>query len=383
MNPFCPNDGTSYNFYLAKDGTATTGTSDNFGCLSTHKGEQWLYIKVATPGDMKFLTTSVVDHDYAVWGPFPSKSAALASCGSLPAPVDCSFHPQSAEEVTVPSVQSGSVYILLIANYAQQDQALTTVVAPDNTAGYDCQDVIDILETTSPTTSPTPSPTSSPTPYPPLPSPPRNVSRCECWNKPDLLACPLVRRALEFECGGGEGTYNYECTEDEKVTEGRSYLIYNLLPWLYKGAFLLGLRFILGCVKADLGRTNLLCVGLNNSTWILLFVNLCLLLLLYLSRCFWPVWVVLFVIWLHVDAVMCIINRALNAKPVAKRAPDPPRSNLELFAYTNNKKGWKEKAYSTFELKKAKKDAKVMKKIEKKNSRHVKNVKANFRGGAI
>eukprot|EP00520_Triparma_pacifica_P016628 CAMPEP_0118632980 /NCGR_PEP_ID=MMETSP0785-20121206/741_1 /TAXON_ID=91992 /ORGANISM="Bolidomonas pacifica, Strain CCMP 1866" /LENGTH=162 /DNA_ID=CAMNT_0006523801 /DNA_START=194 /DNA_END=679 /DNA_ORIENTATION=- len=161
MNPFCPNDGTTYNFYLAKDGTETTGTGDSFGCLSSHKGEQWLYIRIDTPGEMKFLTTSIADHDYAVWGPFGSKDLAVAACGSLPDPVSCSFHPQAAEQVNVPNsdclggtpnfssctqnVQAGDVYIFLIANYAQEDQALTTVVAPDNTAGYNCQDVIDIL----------------------------------------------------------------------------------------------------------------------------------------------------------------------------------------------------------------------------------------------
>ncbi|GMI31174.1 hypothetical protein TrRE_jg11446 [Triparma retinervis] len=338
MNPFCPNDGTSYNFYLAKDGTATTGTADNFGCLSTHSGEQWLYIKVDTPGDMKFLTTSTKDHDYAVWGPFASKSAAIARCGSLPAPVDCSFHPQAAEEVNVLSVQSGSVFVMLIANYAQEDQALTTVVAPGNTAGYNCQD-------------------------------------------PDLLACPLVRLSLDYECGGGTGTYNYQCTPEQIVEEGASYKVYNALPWAYKLAFVSALRFLAGCTQPDLGTTTVACLGLNNSTWILLAANALLLLLLYLSRCAWQVWAVLFVVWLHVDAVMCILDRRLNKRPVAKKPAPPPRSNLELFAYTNNKKGWKEKAYSTFELKKAKKDAKVMKKIERKNSKHKKNLKPILQGG--
>jgi hypothetical protein len=55
---------------------------------------------------MKFLTTSTVDHDYAVWGPFGSKALALSTCGNLPEPVDCSFHLQAAEQVTVNNVQA-------------------------------------------------------------------------------------------------------------------------------------------------------------------------------------------------------------------------------------------------------------------------------------
>ena len=73
-----------------------------------------------------------------------------------------------------------------------------------------------------------------------------------------------------------------------------------------------------------------------------------------------------------------------SAQPKAAPKPTPPRSNLELFAYTNNKRSWKEKAYATFELQKHKKDARVQKKIAKKNAKGVKNLrKPSYRGGAI
>ena len=43
----------------------------------------------------------------------------------------------------------------------------------------------------------------------------------------------------------------------------------------------------------------------------------------------------------------------------------PPRSNLELFAYTNNKTSWRDKAYNTVELKQAKKALPAAKKMQR------------------
>ena len=71
MNPFCPNDGTTYDFYLAGTEAQTTcspSTNCNFGCLASHPGEQWLYLTISSPGNMVFSTTSTSDHDYAIWG---------------------------------------------------------------------------------------------------------------------------------------------------------------------------------------------------------------------------------------------------------------------------------------------------------------------------
>ena len=101
MQPFCPNDGTSYDFFLSGTEATTTCPGCDFGCLSTHPGEQWLYIEIASPGDVQFTTSSTSDHDYAVWGPYASKAAAIAGCSTLPAPTDCSFHPQALETINV------------------------------------------------------------------------------------------------------------------------------------------------------------------------------------------------------------------------------------------------------------------------------------------
>ncbi|GMI25177.1 hypothetical protein TeGR_g6390 [Tetraparma gracilis] len=376
MQPFCPNDGTQYQFYLAGSTTGTT-SGGNFGCLSTHPGEQWLYINIASGGNMKFLTESQADHDYAIWGPYADKAAAIANCGNTPAPVDCSFDPRPDESHNVGNVQAGETYIILLTNYANIDQNLIAEISPANTAGYDCQD---------------------------------NDTRCECWNKPDLIACPLVRMvnydcedepvpfsgycgprpsALfrgpgEIECGGGNdgSIYNYECSDGEIADENKQYVIWNILPFVYKILFLSTVHFLLGCTLVDLGETTILCFRQNNSFWILLLANIAMLLLIYLSRCFMPIWALFMFIWLHMDIVLCLMNRVLNAKPKAPPKPTPPRSNLELFAYTNHKKSWKEKAYATFELRQHKKDSVVQKKIEKKALVAKQAKKPNFKGGA-
>jgi hypothetical protein len=396
MQPFCPNDGTQYSFFLKRfDPPVTTSCPCNFGCLSTHPGEQWLYINIASSGDMKFLTESVADHDYAIWGPYDDKDGAVAGCNSLPEPKDCSFDPQEKESHNVNNVQAGKTYILVLTNYANQDQSLTATIAPGNTAGYDCQDVIDILQPTQnptpsppPTTSPTLSPTNSPTPRP-------NDKRCECWHKPDLIACPIVRMINHdcegsvpwsnycgpTECGGGSGIYDYQCSEEEQIKEKKEYVLWNILPFVYKLVFLSTLRLAFGCTLVDFGVTDILCFSANNSLWFLLLGNVLLLLLIYLSRCFMPLWALFMLIWLHFDCVLCIVNRYLNIKPVAPPKPNPPRSNLELFAYTNHKKSWKEKAYATVELRKHKKDAEIERKNMKKSL--VKKRDSNFRGGAF
>jgi len=96
----------------------------------------------------------------------------------------------------------------------------------------------------------------------------------------------------------------------------------------------------LDCHTIDLGKQSILCFDMIPLAWLLLIaVNGVLILLTYLFRCIAPVWGIFFFLFLHIDCVVCIANRIINHKPVAPPKPPPPSSNLELFAYTNNKKG--------------------------------------------
>jgi len=197
--------------------------------------------------------------------------------------------------------------------------------------------------------------TSQPSAAPTVAPPPPNATRCECWWKPDLLACPIVRGMLDYECGGGTGSFFYDCTDEQHEEENAAYVLWNLLLWAYKVCFLLFLHFILGCHTVDLGMQDILCCRFKKAHIFIVLINLFLILLTYLSRCFMPIWAVFCFIWLHIDVVFCLIDRHLNKKIVRPPKPPPPSSNLELFAYTNHKKSWIDKAYNTIELKSHKK----------------------------
>ncbi|GMI09797.1 hypothetical protein TrLO_g406 [Triparma laevis f. longispina] len=69
------------------------------------------------------------------------------------------------------------------------------------------------------------------------------------------------------------------------------------------------------------------------------------------------------------------MNRKLKAPPSAA----PPRSNLELFAYTNNKTSWKEKAYNTVELKQAKKALPKAQKMQRAKEKEVERRKNSLK----
>ena len=206
----------------------------------------------------------------------------------------------------------------MLTNYAKVDQSLTARRDASNTAGYNCQAVIDIVSSQAPSSAPSPVPA---TPSPTHPPVPKNESRCECWFKPDVIACPIVRFFNDYECGGGSGTFNYECDEEEQDDEEMLYLMWNILPFVYKFLFLGFLRIIVGCTLVDFGETTVVCLRCGNAFWMLVLGNILLLLLIYVSRCFWPIWAFFMFIWLHFDCILCIVNRMMN---VERKAPAKP-----------------------------------------------------------
>ena len=185
---------------------------------------------------------------------------------------------------------------------------------------------------------------------------PPNEPRCECWFRWDLLGCPLVRASLDYECGGGYGSYDYTCDDEEKGTETGLYVLFNILPFVYKFCFVMALRVLLGCQTIDLGQRDFLCWQFCKTSHLMLWaINLFLLFMCFILRCWDIPFYVFYVIFLHIDMIMCIADRIMNVKRMAPPPVAPPRSNLELFAYTNHKKSWKDKAYNTVELAGAKK----------------------------
>ncbi len=87
---------------------------------------------------MIFDLTATSDIDFAVWGPFANAAAANAACGSLGAPVDCSYSTSPTEEVSLTGVSIGQIYVLIVTNYANVVQDITIGAAPGNTAATNC-----------------------------------------------------------------------------------------------------------------------------------------------------------------------------------------------------------------------------------------------------
>ena len=70
--------------------------------------------------------------------PFANAAAAAAACGSLAAPIDCSFSPSPTEQANITGVVPGEVYIMVVTNYAAVVQDITLGVSGGNTASTNC-----------------------------------------------------------------------------------------------------------------------------------------------------------------------------------------------------------------------------------------------------
>jgi hypothetical protein len=128
------------------NGTAQSG--NDYGCLGTQPNPSWCYLNIAEPGAIHISETNSAntDIDFALWGPFPSLAAAANQCGSLPAPIDCSYSPQANEQIDVPdSSQIGNVFLLLFSNYGNANTTVYTNKIGGTGETYcpsiDCSDV--------------------------------------------------------------------------------------------------------------------------------------------------------------------------------------------------------------------------------------------------
>ena len=132
--PICTDN--TYCYTAGVGSTASAG--NNYGCLISQPNPSWYYFEISTAGNLVFDLGAGSDIDFAVWGPFTDATAAAAACGSLAAPIDCSFSTSPTEQVNISGVSVGEVYILVVTNYASVVQDITLGVAAGNTAATDC-----------------------------------------------------------------------------------------------------------------------------------------------------------------------------------------------------------------------------------------------------
>ena len=114
MQPICTTVGASF---PAAVGT-TSESGNNYGCLTTQPSPAWYYFEIDTNGNIDMeLDGNGNDVDFAIWGPFPDLATAQGNCGSLGAPIDCSFLSSTVEYPSITSAVAGEVYVMLITNY--------------------------------------------------------------------------------------------------------------------------------------------------------------------------------------------------------------------------------------------------------------------------
>lgn len=139
MQPIC--SGSPVTFTAQATGTSAEA-GNNYSCLSTTPNPTWFYLKIQTPGVLNTNITAGADVDFALWGPYSSLGTAQAACGTLPAPIDCSYSTSPTELSNIPNALVGQVYVLLVTNYANTIQAINLTDASGNTATTDCSIVI-------------------------------------------------------------------------------------------------------------------------------------------------------------------------------------------------------------------------------------------------
>jgi uncharacterized repeat protein (TIGR01451 family) len=109
----------------------TTGDIDadpsfEYGCLGSQPRPTWFYIPIITTGDVSFQISQftdmngggqLLDVDFSVWGPFTDVTCSPDDLTDLNQ-VDCSFSAAAVENVEIPGVQPGEVYMLMVTNFS-------------------------------------------------------------------------------------------------------------------------------------------------------------------------------------------------------------------------------------------------------------------------
>jgi gliding motility-associated-like protein len=106
--------------YTNITGTASMGTYD---CLFSTPNPNWLAFSIQNTGAVHLQLTqtsnggSMIDVDFALYGPFTSLSAGCPTINGSTPTVDCSYSASATEYVDINNAIAGQVYILLVTNY--------------------------------------------------------------------------------------------------------------------------------------------------------------------------------------------------------------------------------------------------------------------------
>lgn len=126
--PFCDDFGSPET--VVNGGNAEFGP--NYGCLSTQPNPSWSLLKIQTSGILELQISQVddvgvgIDVDFICYGPFndpitPCQGGQLTAANTI----DCSYLPNSVENLTIVSAQVGEYYLILITNFSGTNGTLT------------------------------------------------------------------------------------------------------------------------------------------------------------------------------------------------------------------------------------------------------------------
>jgi len=147
-------------------GCSTNGTYENstgipsmgnWGCLGTTPNANWMSFGISTSGSVHLLLTqtnaagTLIDVDFALYGPFSSASAGCPIDATTPQ-VDCSYSASGTEYIDIASAQVGQVYILLVTNFngGSGTISIESDLPSAPTGDVDCSVNFSLTTTTSP-----------------------------------------------------------------------------------------------------------------------------------------------------------------------------------------------------------------------------------------
>ncbi|WP_296319849.1 T9SS type B sorting domain-containing protein [Winogradskyella sp.] len=146
--PICSD--TSGSFVFENNNDPSTNINNSIACLQDGPRPAWFFLKVDQTGDLEFQiiqesTAGVgLDVDFVLWGPFLSETGNCNNIDFVCNPqfpnspangcpnnttnpgaypnantniVDCSYSPNSIENMTIPNAVSGEFYLLLVTNF--------------------------------------------------------------------------------------------------------------------------------------------------------------------------------------------------------------------------------------------------------------------------
>lgn len=130
----------------------TTGNSNiesefEYDCLASQPNPTWFYIPIAASGDLNFQISQFtnmdgsgqqLDVDFIVWGPFSDSTCSTEDL-VIENVVDCSFSAAAIETVSIPNVQPGETYMLLVTNFSG-DAGYIEMTETNGTTFFDAVD---------------------------------------------------------------------------------------------------------------------------------------------------------------------------------------------------------------------------------------------------